>query len=54
MIWIHGGSFYWSNGNAGENGPEFFMDKEVIIVTVNIDSVFRFENLFYYKSISDL
>lgn len=35
MFWIHGGMF--SNGHGGPNahGPEYFMDKDVILVSIN-------------------
>jgi carboxylesterase type B len=33
MFWIHGGSF--SEGYSGTFGPEYFMDKDVILVTIN-------------------
>lgn len=35
MFWIHAGAY--SSGHAGPdlNGPEYFMDKNVIIVALN-------------------
>jgi len=37
MVWIHGGG--WSLGNGSgevdQFGPEFFMDRDVVLVTIN-------------------
>lgn len=33
MVWIHGGSF--SKGTSSHYGPEFLMDKDVVLVTIN-------------------
>lgn len=35
MFWINGGSFYSGNSNSDENGPDYLMDKDVILVTIN-------------------
>lgn len=35
MVWIHGGGFAYGHGNADAYGPEFLMNKNVILVTVN-------------------
>lgn len=35
MFWIHGGAFYMGSGNAGFYGPEYLMDKDVVLVTIN-------------------
>ena len=37
MVWIHGGGFSMGSGN-GENylyGPKYFMNKDIVLVTVN-------------------
>ena len=37
MVWIHGGGFIRGDGN-GENGlygPEYFLDRDVVLVTIN-------------------
>jgi carboxylesterase type B len=37
MVWIHGGGFTMGSGN-GENylyGPKYFMNKDIVLVTVN-------------------
>ena len=35
MVWIHGGGFFAGSGNPDIYGPEYFMDYEVILVSVN-------------------
>ncbi|XP_045769188.1 juvenile hormone esterase-like [Maniola jurtina] len=35
MVWIHGGGFHSGSGNDDEQSPEYFMRKEVILVTLN-------------------
>jgi len=35
MAWIHGGALLRGSGRFEEEGPQYFMDKEVIIVTIN-------------------
>lgn len=34
MFYIHGGSFYMGSPSLGITGPEYFMDKNVVLVTV--------------------
>ena len=33
MFWIHGGAFQFGSGSSF--GPEYFMDEDVVIVTIN-------------------
>ena len=35
MVWIHGGGLRTGSNNFAEQGPEYFMDKGVVIVTIN-------------------
>lgn len=35
MFWIHGGGFTTGHGRSDLYGPDYFMDKDVIIVTIN-------------------
>ncbi len=35
MAWIHGGGFFAGSGNPDIYGPEYFMDFDVIVVTIN-------------------
>ncbi|XP_050443567.1 uncharacterized protein LOC126847405 [Adelges cooleyi] len=35
MFWIHGGGYQTGHGGPSLFGPEYFMDKDVVIVTVN-------------------
>lgn len=35
MVWIHGGGFAYGHADADVYGPEFLMNKSVILVTVN-------------------
>ncbi|XP_050531758.1 esterase E4-like isoform X3 [Daktulosphaira vitifoliae] len=35
MVWIHGGSFKVGYGGPDRFGPKYFMDKDIIIVSIN-------------------
>jgi acetylcholinesterase len=35
MVWIHGGGFFAGSGNPDIYGPDYFMDYDVILVSVN-------------------
>lgn len=35
MFWIHGGSFAAGHGGPELFGPEYFMDKDVVLVSIN-------------------
>lgn len=35
MVWIHGGGFYCGSGNAEVYGPDFLIDDDVLLVTLN-------------------
>lgn len=35
MFWVHGGSFYMGGGTAYRYGSHFFMEEDVILVTIN-------------------
>ncbi|XP_015113517.1 esterase FE4 isoform X2 [Diachasma alloeum] len=35
MVWIHGGRFEFGSGNDDVHGPDYFMKKDVIVVTLN-------------------
>lgn len=35
MFWIHGGGFTWGHSRSSTYGPDYFMDKEVVLVTIN-------------------
>lgn len=35
MVWFHYGGFFMGSGNQDTNGPEYFMDKDVVVVTLN-------------------
>ncbi|XP_032670315.1 neuroligin-4, X-linked-like isoform X1 [Odontomachus brunneus] len=35
MVWIHGGNFHYGSGNYSEIRPDYFMKKDVILVTIN-------------------
>ncbi len=35
MVWIHGGGFFAGSGNPDIYGPDYFMDYDVIVVSVN-------------------
>lgn len=35
MVWIHGGGFQMGSGNAEVYGPDFFLNDDVVLVTLN-------------------
>ena len=35
MVWIHGGAFYFGDGNSNHYGPDFLVNEDVILVTFN-------------------
>ncbi|XP_047108420.1 esterase FE4-like isoform X3 [Schistocerca piceifrons] len=35
MVWIHGGGFTMGSGNSDRFGPEFLLEKDVVVVTIN-------------------
>lgn len=35
MFWIHGGGFVTGHGGPDDNSPEYFMDKDVVFVSIN-------------------
>lgn len=35
MVWIHGGCFVVGDGNEHRYGPDYFMRKDVVLVTIN-------------------
>lgn len=35
MVWIYGGAFITGDGNDSWYGPDYFMNKDVVLVTFN-------------------
>lgn len=35
MVWIHGGAWVSGSGNSDYFGPDFLVDRDVILVTFN-------------------
>lgn len=35
MVWIHGGGFVGGSGNDDVYGPDFLVEKDVVLVTIN-------------------
>lgn len=35
LVWIHGGAFILGSGNDDVYGPDYFMNKDIILVTIN-------------------
>ncbi len=35
MFFIHGGGFFSGDGTTDVYGPDYFMDEEVVLVTIN-------------------
>lgn len=48
LFWIHGGGFVSGSGNKELYGPEYLIDHDIIVVTINYRlGVFGFLNLDY-------
>lgn len=56
MFWIYGGGFSWGYSRSGVNGPDYFMDKDVVLVSIHyrlgILGVSTY--LFYYTNMEKL
>lgn len=35
MFWIHGGGWFHGSGNTDFYGPQYLLDKDIILVTIN-------------------
>ena len=35
MFWIHGGGWHSGSGSANIYGPQYLLDKDIILVTIN-------------------
>ncbi|XP_051167922.1 esterase SG1-like [Leptopilina boulardi] len=35
MLWIHGGAFVFGSNSFNEYGPKYFLDKDIVLVTIN-------------------
>jgi len=35
MVWIHGGGFYAGSGDASFYGPDYIVQKDIVLVTLN-------------------
>lgn len=35
MVWIHGGGFFMGSGNAELYGPDYIVQKDVVLITLN-------------------
>jgi carboxylesterase type B len=35
MFWIHGGGWFSGSGNTDMYGPQYLLDKNIILVTIN-------------------
>nr|XP_022919024.1 esterase FE4-like [Onthophagus taurus] len=35
MVWIHGGSYVFGSGNKNYYSPEYFLDKDMVVVNIN-------------------
>jgi len=35
MVWIHGGGFYVGSGDSSIHGPDYIVEKDVVLVTLN-------------------
>ena len=35
MVWIHGGAFVFGSGSSEIYGPEYLIERDIVLVTVN-------------------
>jgi carboxylesterase type B len=35
MVWIHGGAWFSGSGGTHMYGPQYLLDKDIILVTIN-------------------
>jgi len=35
MVWIHGGSFSIGSGGSSFHGPDYIVEKDIVLVTLN-------------------
>lgn len=35
MVYIHGGGFFSGTGSSSFNGPEYLLDEDIVLVTIN-------------------
>jgi acetylcholinesterase len=35
MVWIHGGAWFSGSGGTRTYGPQYLLDKDIILVTIN-------------------
>ena len=35
MVWIHGGGYILGSGNRNFSGPDYLIDGDVVVVTIN-------------------
>lgn len=50
MVWIHGGGFTFGSGNADMHDPEYWMERDVVVVTCNYRVGALGESFFVYLS----
>lgn len=51
VLFIHGGAFFVGNSNAGLYRPDYFIDKDVVLVTINyrLGILGLFQRMYYYN-----
>lgn len=53
MFWIHGGGFFCGSGDDFFYGPDYLMEKDIVLVTINYRlGIFGIDKLFF-KSLLD-
>ncbi|KAG6454576.1 esterase E4 isoform X1 [Manduca sexta] len=35
LFWVHGGGYRWGSGNSNLYGPDYLVEKDVVVVTIN-------------------
>lgn len=54
MFYIHGGAFFEGHANANLHGPEYLLDKDIVLVTANYRlGTYQF-NYLHYEFITNI
>ncbi len=52
MVWIHGGGFYDGSGSRNFSGPDYLINYDIILVTINyrLHALGRFRRTFKHMT----
>lgn len=52
MVWMHSGGFLWGSGNDDSYGPDYLLEEDIVLVTLNyrLGILGKFSSSIYYLS----